>query len=86
MTFTVHVPEKCYRAEIASLCSSDSKTFFCVFVYAQKPIVEYLKDNHYFDDQDKLLDLIPQTILLQHYVSFRLALRRLATSVVLLTA
>ena len=43
---------------------------------AQKPIMEYLKDIHTISDDDRLPQYIPKTILIHHYVSFRLALRR----------
>ena len=42
----------------------------------QKPIINYVIDYHMLDKEDQLAKCIPSTILLQHYVSFRQALRR----------
>ncbi len=46
---------------------------------AHKPIVEFLLDIHTIAREDRLPRYIPQTILIQHYMHFRLQLRRLVT-------
>jgi len=42
----------------------------------QKPIMQYLQEIHILGEEDLLPNYIPPSILIQHYVSFRMALRR----------
>ena len=42
----------------------------------QVSIIKYFKNFLLIDEEDKLPPLIPETVILQHYVHFRLALRR----------
>ena len=48
------------------------------------PLVDYLKTMFVFEGHDELLGLIPQTVLIQHYVSLRLLLKQLVVHVFLL--
>ena len=45
----------------------------------QKPLMEYLQEIHHLRMEDRLLNYIPSSILIQHYVYFRIALRRYVT-------
>ena len=42
----------------------------------QKPIMQYLQEIHILGAEDRLPDYVPSSILIQHYVAFRIALRR----------
>ena len=42
----------------------------------QKPLMEYLKEIHHLRMEDRLPNYIPSSIFIQHYVYFRIALRR----------
>ena len=46
--------------------------------FFQKPIIQYLKDFYLLCEEDHLPGYIPDSIFIQHYVSFRIALRRYA--------
>ncbi len=43
---------------------------------AHKPIMEYLMDIHTIAREDRLPRYVPPTVLIQHYMHFRLQLRR----------
>jgi len=46
----------------------------------QKPLKQYLQEQiHHLRMEDRLLKYIPFSILIQHYVYFRIALRRYVT-------
>ena len=49
--------------------------------FPQKPIIQYLKDFQLLCEEDRLPSYIPDSIFIQHYVSFRIALRRYAARV-----
>ena len=49
------------------------------------PLVDYLKTMFVFEGHDELLGLIPQAVLIQHYVSLRLLLKQLVMHAKLLT-
>ena len=50
----------------------------CLHSLPQKPIVQYLREIQLLGEEDHLPRYIPSSILLHHYVSFRIALRRYA--------
>jgi len=41
------------------------------------PLVDYLKTMYVSEGHEEFLSLIPQTVLIQHYVSLRLLLKKL---------
>ena len=41
----------------------------------QEPIIQYLQENHFLEAKDHLPSYIPSSILIQHYVYFRIALK-----------
>lgn len=45
-------------------------------LFEQKCLKQYLKDLNIWNDQDELVQLLPEDICIEHYVSFRLLLRR----------
>ena len=47
-------------------------------ILPQKPIMQYLQENHFLEDEDYLPSHIPSSIFIQHYVFFRIALKRYA--------
>ena len=53
----------------------------CLPSLPQKPIIQYLQDIQLFGEEDQLPEYIPHSILIQHYVSFRISLRRYAARV-----
>jgi len=48
------------------------------------PLVDYLNTMFVFEGHDEFLGFIPQTILIQHYVSLRLLLKQLVVVCVFL--
>ena len=44
----------------------------------QKPLMQYLQEIHHLRIEDRLPSYMPPSILIQHYVYFRIALRRYA--------
>jgi len=61
-------------AEILDLLESN---LMVIGTHEQVPLVDYLKTMFVFEGHDELLGLIPQTVLIQHYVSLRLLLKQL---------
>ena len=45
------------------------------FLPPQVPIIQYLQENHFLEAKDHLPSYILSTILVQHYVYFRIALK-----------
>ena len=47
----------------------------------QKPLKQYLQEIHHLRMEDRLPKYIPSSILIQHYVYFRISLRKYVASV-----
>ena len=62
------------------LSHSESNITQCVGEAAQKSVTDYLQELNMISDEDHLPRFIPATVLIQHYVEFRLALRRSSLS------
>ena len=47
----------------------------------QMPLMQYLQEIYHLRKEDRLPSYIPSSILIQHYVYFRIALRRYVAQV-----
>jgi len=55
---------------------NQAEQYLTTHTQLRKPIIKTLDDLHIFETDEKFIRLVPNTILLCHYVEFRMALRK----------